>query len=78
MEKFIHGFIAGQKSFGETIAVIINSVLLSLVYIFGVGLTSIIAKLLGKSFLDLKKEKVSYWRELNLGKEDIKNYYKQF
>ena len=35
----------GQKIFGEDIAIIINSVLLTFVYFFGVGFTFLLAKL---------------------------------
>jgi len=57
----------GFKKFGENIALIINSILLSVVYILGIGLTAIISKICGKSFLDRKisgKEK-NYWNNLN-------------
>ena len=77
---FLKGIKSGQKRFGESIATIVNSVLLSLVYFFGVGITSIFAKISRKHFLDLKleKSKESYWEELNLNKEEIEKYYKQF
>tara|TARA_Y100000310_G_scaffold336305_1_gene420452 strand:- start:261 stop:503 length:243 start_codon:yes stop_codon:yes gene_type:complete len=80
MKIFIEGFKEGQSEFGETIAVIINSILLTFVYVFGVGLTSIIGKIMGKRFLHSEKEKnkKSYWKDLNLEKEKIENYYKQF
>ena len=77
---FFKGFKEGQKSFGETIAVLVNSVLLSLVYFIGFGGTSIIAKIFGKHFLDLKinKQAKTYWQDLNLDKEKLENSYKQF
>ena len=80
VKKFIEGFKEGQKEFGEIVAVIINSVLLTFVYVFGVGLTSIIGKLFGKGFLHSEKQESekSYWVDLNLEKEELKNYYKQF
>ncbi len=70
----------GQKAFGEDIAVIINSVLLTLVYIFGVGFTFLIAKFSNKNFLDLKikKDSETYWEDLNLTKKPVEAYYRQF
>lgn len=69
----------GQKLFGETISVIINSILLTLVYLFGVGLSSIFGKIFGNKFLDSTNiNKESYWAELNLTKKSIETYYKQF
>ncbi len=78
--KIIDDFMDGQKMFGEDISRIVNTVLLTIVYILGVGLTSIVAKLAKKNFLDLKinKETESYWSELNLGKSPMQEYYRQF
>lgn len=80
MKKFIEGFKEGQKEFGENIAIIVNSILLSIVYLLGFGLTSIFAKIFGKRFLELKQEenRESYWDELNLGKRPLEEYYRQF
>lgn len=80
MKEFFKGFKIGQKKFGEDIAIIINSILLSFVYLIGVGLTSIFAKIFGKHFLDLKvdENKKTYWSELNLGKKPLEEYYRQF
>ena len=70
----------GQKEFGEDIAQIINFLLLTLTYVFGVGLTSIFAKMSGKHFLELKidKNRESYWSDLNLNKKSAEDYYRQF
>ena len=80
IKSFINQLKKGQKEFGEDIAVIINSVLLSMVYLFGVGLTSLAAKVFRKKFLDLEtnKKAVTYWQDLNLAKKPINEYYKQF
>ena len=79
-KEFFKGIKRGQKSFGEDIAQIINLVLLTFVYIVGVGLTSIFAKIVGKHFLDLHIEKGrdSYWEELNLDKKSIDEYHRPF
>ena len=78
--KFIKGFKIGQKSFGESIATVVNSILLTFVYFVGAGLTFVAAKLFGKHFLDLEinKKTNSYWSDLNLGKKPMKEYYRQF
>jgi hypothetical protein len=69
----------GMELFGSNVAMLVNSILLTLVYIIGAGLTSLVAKLSGKRFLNLstKKEK-SYWVALGKKKEPIENYYKQY
>lgn len=80
LNQFFQGFKKGTKDFGHNISTIINSVLLSIVYIIGVGLTSVIAKLVGKHFLDTKtSEKAdTYWTDLDLKKKSIEDYYRQF
>ncbi len=79
ISDFFSGFRDGMKDFGDNIATIVNSALLLAVYLIGVGLTSIIARIFGKRFLDLRKEsRKSYWRDLNLKKKDIEEYYRQF
>ena len=80
MKEFFIGFKEGQKKFAENIAVIINSILLSLVYLFGVGITFIFAKIFNKHFLQLEidKSKETYWEDLNLTKKNIEEYYRQF
>lgn len=79
MKKFIEEFKKGQKNFGETIAVIVNTILLSLVYFIGMGLTFMFAKIFKKHFLELEKDKGdTYWSELNLSKKPLQEYYRQF
>jgi len=83
MEKtreFIEGYKEGQKLFGETIASIINSLLLTIVYFIGVGLTSIFSRIFGKRFMDINidKSSSSYWTDLNLNKKEKREYLRQF
>ena len=77
---FFTGLKKGMNSFGSNISLIINSVLLLFVYLLGVGLTSIVAKLTGKHFLETKisKNEKTYWTNLNLKKKNIEEYYRQF
>ena len=82
LKQFLKGFKLGMEEFGSNIAIIINSILISIVYLIGVGFTSIIAKLSGKHFLEtktsIKKHTRTYWSELNLKKKPIEDYYRQF
>jgi hypothetical protein len=79
-KQFGKGCRQGMKRFGQTISIIINSVLLTIVYVVGVGLTAVIAKVARKHFLEKKflPGSSSYWSDLRLGKKDIKEYYRQF
>ena len=79
LRQFFRGFKKGMTNFGQGIALIINSILLTFVYLLGVGLTSIVAKLSRKHFLDMKlSKKNSYWSDLGLKKKPLRNYYRQF
>ena len=79
IKQFVKGFKKGMGNFGMNITLIINTILLSFVYLIGVGLTSIIAKIFGKHFLETKLSKKStYWSNLNLKKKKFEEYYRQF
>ena len=80
IKHFFTGFKEGFTEFGHNISTIVNSVLLSFVYLFGVGITSIIAKITKKYFLEteIKKSQKSYWSNLDLKKQKIDDYYRQF
>ena len=79
IRQFYRGFKEGMKNFGENIALIINTILLIFVYLVGVGMTSIVAKIFGKHFLEMKLSKRNtYWNNLKLKKKPIKDYYRQF
>ncbi len=54
LENLLSGFLEGLKMFSENISYLVNVILLSIVYIFAVGITAMIAKFFGKHFLELK------------------------
>ncbi len=78
IKQIFDEFMEGSKMFGEFISAIINLILLSFVYFIGVGLTSIVAKIFRKRFIDNKPSKKSYWKELNLATHPFEEYYRQF
>ena len=64
---------------GKIISSMVNFILLSIVYFLGIGLTSIIAKIFNKKFLDLKKEnKKTYWEEKEMSDKEFQDYFRQF
>lgn len=78
VKTFFNSIIKGFKEFGYDITTIINFVLSLFVYILGIGLVSIIAKITGKHFLDLKfKSKDSLWVKRTPVKTRDE-YYRQF
>jgi hypothetical protein len=79
MKLFLKSMKEGMHTFGQTIATLVNTLLLTVVYIIGVGITSIIAKLFRKQFLEMKlKKEGSYWTTLDLKKQDKEKHYRQF
>ena len=80
IRAFLNGCKQGMRHFGEFISVIINTVLLVFVYFFGIGITSIIAKICKKKFLDMtvSKNVKSYWVPLNLKEKKREEYFRQF
>jgi hypothetical protein len=79
MKDFLQGIKLGMVEFGNNLNGILVSLILLFVYILGVGSTALIAKLIGKHFLDLNsKKKKSYWVDLNLSKKELREYLNQF
>src|SRR3989344_497823 len=80
ISEFFRQAKIGQKEFGEDIATVINSILLSIVYFLGFGATFILSRIMKKKFLSNKIDKSadSYWERLNLGKKQMEEYYRQF
>jgi len=78
---FFKGFYEGIKEFSAILVGIINFILLLLVYIFGVGMSFVIAKVTRKKLMNLEKfdKKVkSYWIDKKIKKPNIKDAYRQF
>ena len=76
---FFKGLQQGFKNFGHTITGVINFFMLLIVYILGIGIISIISKLFGKHYLDLKKSgSKSNWHEHKVTKQPLEKYYRTF
>jgi len=69
----VRSFFEGFKEFGSNITIIINSILLFIVYILGIGITALIARLFGKKFL-----KSGGWHKLHLTTKKVDDYFDQF
>ena len=80
MNRFLNEIKQGIESFGKSISMIVNSILLTMVYLLGIGSTSILAKIFNKKFMDLKIDKnaKTYWEDLNLTKKEKGDYLRQF
>lgn len=78
MKSFFKGIKEGNKFFAEAITTLINTVILTIVYILGIGITAMIAKIIGKNFLELNTNNNTYWKDLNIEKKPKEHYYRQF
>ena len=80
IKQLLKGFKRGLRLFGGNISIMVNTILLSLVYLTAVGATSIFAKLTGKHFLDMKllREKDTYWLPSSQKEKSVDEYYRQF
>lgn len=78
--EFLKGFRGGMRNFGQNLVGIVNLIPLLIIYIIGVGVTSILAKLFRKRFLETRpsKKRKTYWSDLGLKTKQIESYYRQF
>lgn len=74
---FFKGFKQGFRNFSHLVTDTINFVLLFFVYFIGIGIVSIISKLFGKHFMDLKFSGSS-WIVRKLKTSPIKEYCRLF
>jgi large-conductance mechanosensitive channel len=80
-ESNFSAFREGFTELSHTIRNVVNFILLSFVYFISVGPVSLIAKLLKKSFIDVKPPRLltdSYWKDNIITKEKIENYKRSF
>ena len=77
IKSLFSGIKEGMQEFGHTITAVVNFVLLTVVFVFGVGLISVISKVAKKKFLDkdLKKDAKTYWEKASIGGEKKKEEY---
>lgn len=80
MKSFFKGMSKGMKFFGTLITTIVNSAILIVVYIIGIGLTALIAKISKKELIQkkLSYNKETYWTDLNISDKKMDDYYRQF
>lgn len=63
----------------KAISNVVNLILLLVVYFVGVGGVSMVMKLFGRHFLELKKQnKKSNWHEHKITKQPLEQYYRTF
>ncbi len=77
---FLKGFKKGFKECGDILSRIVNGFALLIVFIFGIGLISVISKLFHKKYLDknFKSKSASYWVDSNIKNKKKEDYYKPF
>ncbi len=74
------GIYEGLAAFGKIVSNIVNFFLLLIVFVFGIGLVSVVGKLRGKKFLSLgfNSKAKSYWGESPALNRKLEDYLKPF
>ncbi|MFH1403206.1 MAG: hypothetical protein ABIH11_02940 [Candidatus Altiarchaeota archaeon] len=78
MNDFLRGFRKGFEGFGKHATGAVNSILLTIVYVLGVGPVSLAYRISGRHFLDMKKRDGTYYVERKTGEGKREEYYRQF
>ncbi|MBI5393526.1 hypothetical protein HZA96_06680 [Candidatus Woesearchaeota archaeon] len=70
----------GFLAFSHFMQKVVNTILLTIVYFVGVGLTSLISKLFGKHYMELKldKDAKSYYKECMSTKKVKEEFYRMY
>lgn len=79
IKEVYESFKEGMEGFGENIAAVVNGAFLTIAYFLGVGVISIIFRIMNKRFLETKIEpdKNTYWEKIEVRKRR-EDYYRQF
>ena len=77
---FFKGLKTGMREFSHGLATSVNFILLSIVFILGIGLVSIVSKIKGKKFLKERNDNENtFWEKTNVGgKKSKEEYLKPF
>ena len=77
---FFKGLHNGFKLFGNVVNTFIVSSILFFVFIFGIGIVSVISKTFGKRFIILKQDpgRKSYWDESIIAKRKKEDFLRPF
>ncbi len=77
---FFSGWLEGFKEVGHTFVIFFNAIFLTIAYVLGIVITAVIARLVGKRFLDMeiRTTRPSYWCDHVVKSEPIKKYERQF
>jgi hypothetical protein len=79
VEKSLASFLQFFKKFSLLMQGIVNFFLLIPVYLLGVGIVSLISRILGKHYLDLTNiSKKSWWKTRDKRLDSEENYHRMF
>ncbi|MFQ5493293.1 MAG: hypothetical protein ACE5DX_04000 [Candidatus Dojkabacteria bacterium] len=80
IKTFLGGFKSGFTNFGKDVNLILVFLVLTFTYVAIVGPISLITRLFGKKYLELKqrREEKTYWKDYDEDFSRPDNYYKQY
>jgi hypothetical protein len=77
--SFFKGVQSGMKLFGECTSALVNAILLSVVYLVGIGLSRLLAPRSHREMMEPpSKRSRSYWRSMRAEKRSLDEHYRQF
>lgn len=74
MKNIIAHLISWHQKMEKMVSAIINFIALTSVYFIGIGLTSVVAKIVGQKFLKTNQTK-STWKKIERGKIQMEKMY---
>jgi hypothetical protein len=75
---FWNGLKQGFRAFSANINAVVNTVLLSIAYVIGIGVTALVAKVAGKKFLTMQRAKGTYWKPVQKREQPLDEAFRQF
>ena len=72
---FVRGFRDGMQKLGSNVNAAVNTVLLLIVYVIGIGPVSIIARMFGRSFLSMRPRRSTWVRRQKPAQESLQRMF---
>ena len=77
--KMLNSLLASLRWLSKILSRVITTIILTLVYIFGLGPLALLGKLVGKDFIGEKKRDAnSYWHRYHAKEPTLENFLKPY
>jgi hypothetical protein len=76
--SFFGGFKLGFTSFGHRVNSVVTAAVLVMVYVIGIGFTTLLGRIAGKKFMDMNPGGESYWTDVEQKEETLDDCRRSF